>query len=90
MPKVYAYPTSQEYLARYPQFRIAIEQVETTPNHRITQGATSGVLPAARLRVERAIEEVLQGKATPQDALDRAAAEVTQLMKDYAQTIPRR
>ena len=34
-----------------------------------------------------AIEEVLGGKASPQQALDNAAADVTKLITDYNRTV---
>lgn len=87
-PTAYAHAPSQAWRARYPQFDRALEQWRATPTNRITQGALSGALPATRQRVELAIEQVLQGKATPQHALDRAASDVTQLIREYARTIP--
>jgi sn-glycerol 3-phosphate transport system substrate-binding protein len=49
----------------------------------VTQGALIGVFPTARQTVETAIEEVLAGQATPEEALNNAAAAVTQAIADY-------
>ncbi len=85
--RAYAMKQSQEWLAKYPQFSIAVDQLHAAPNNRVTQGAFTGGMPAARQRVELAIEQTLQGKATPQRALDSAAADVTKLIADYNKTV---
>jgi len=73
----------QEWRAKYPQFQTAIDQLHIAPNNRYTQGGLIGVFPAARQTIEGAIEEVLAGKATPQEALDNAAASVTAAIEEY-------
>lgn len=75
------------WVAQYPQFLVAVDQLHAAPNTRITQGAFSGIMPAARARIEDAIEAVLSGKATPQAALDAAATDVTKLITDYNKTV---
>ncbi|MCI0477728.1 MAG: ABC transporter substrate-binding protein, partial [Anaerolineales bacterium] len=86
--KAYDVQTDKEWVAKYPQFLTAVEQLHAAPNNRFTQGALTGVMPAARQRIENAIEEVLNGKATPQQALDSAATDVTKLITDYNKTVP--
>jgi sn-glycerol 3-phosphate transport system substrate-binding protein len=75
------------WVAQYPQFLVAIDQLHAAPNNRFTQGALSGIMPSARQRVEQAVEDVLSGKATPQAALDAAATDVTKLITDYNKTV---
>ncbi|MBI1801645.1 MAG: hypothetical protein HY259_15595 [Chloroflexi bacterium] len=41
----------------------------------------------SRQRTETAIEEVLGGKATSQQALDKAAEDVTKLITDYNKSV---
>lgn len=67
----------------YPQFRVAIDQLEATVPSYATQGALIGVFPEARAAIEEAIEMVLLGLATPQEALDEAAREVTAAIRRY-------
>ncbi|MEW5717076.1 MAG: ABC transporter substrate-binding protein [Chloroflexota bacterium] len=86
--RAYAMQDAQDWIAQYPQFSIAVEQLRAAPNNRVTQGALTGAMPAARQRIENAIEQALQGKATPQQALDRAAADVTKLIADYNKIAP--
>ena len=78
----------KDWVAKYPQFKTAVDQLHMAPNIRQTQGALTGVMPNARARIENTIEEVLQGKATPQQALDAAAVDVTKLISDYNKTVP--
>jgi sn-glycerol 3-phosphate transport system substrate-binding protein len=77
----------KDWVAKYPQFVTAVDQLHAAPNIRATQGALTGVMPSARQRTELAIEEVLGGKNTPQAALDNAAADVTKFISDYNRTV---
>ena len=61
----------KDWVAKYPQFVTAVDQLHLAPNTRATQGALTGVMPQARQLTELAIEEVIQGKATPKEALDK-------------------
>lgn len=79
----YDVPLAQEWRAKYPQFATAVDQLHMAPNNRITQGGLIGVFPTARQTIEAAIEEVLAGVATPQEALDKAAAAVTAAIEEY-------
>jgi len=69
--------------AKYPQFETAVNQLHLAPNNRVTQGGLIGVFPTARQTIEAAIEEVLAGVATPQEALDKAAQIVTDAIVEY-------
>ena len=83
----YSVPIDKDWVAKYPQFLTAVEQLHNSPNTRVTQGGLTGVMPTARQRVETAIEEVLAGKNAPQAALDAAAADVTKAITDYNRTV---
>jgi sn-glycerol 3-phosphate transport system substrate-binding protein len=83
----YDEPLAVEWRTKYPQFGVAVDQLHAAPNNRVTQGALIGVFPTARQTVETAIEEVLAGQATPQEALDNAATAVTQAIADYNATM---
>ncbi|MBI5300916.1 MAG: ABC transporter substrate-binding protein [Chloroflexi bacterium] len=87
--KSYDVKEDQEWVAKYPQFKTAVDQLHAAPNNRFTQGALTGVMPAARQRTELAIEEVIAAKSTPQQALDAAANDVTKLITDYNKTAPK-
>ena len=83
----YDEPLDKEWRAKYPQFQTAIDQLHAAPNNRFTQGGLIGVFPSARATIESTIEEVLAGKSTPQQALDKAAQSVTAAIEDYNLTM---
>ncbi|MBI5877977.1 MAG: ABC transporter substrate-binding protein [Chloroflexi bacterium] len=83
----YAVQEDKDWVAKYPQFTTAVDQLHAAPNIRATQGALTGVMPSARQRTELAIEELLAGKANAQQALDNAANDVTKLIADYNRTV---
>jgi sn-glycerol 3-phosphate transport system substrate-binding protein len=79
----YEVPLAQEWRDQYPQFATAVDQLHLAPNNRVTQGGLIGVFPEARQTIEAAIEQVLAGVATPQEALDSAAQTVTTAIQEY-------
>jgi sn-glycerol 3-phosphate transport system substrate-binding protein len=74
---------AQDWMAKYPPFTTAIDQLHAAPNNRVTNGGLIGVFPEARATIESTIEDVLSGKATPKDALDKAAGTVTSAITEY-------
>lgn len=74
---------AQDWRTNYPQFETAVDQLHLAPNNRVTQGGLIGVFPTARQTIEAAIEEVLAGVKTPQQALDDAAQIVTDAIAEY-------
>lgn len=82
----YDEPDDKAWREKYPQFQTAIDQLHMAPNIRATQGGLIGVFPTARQTIEAAIEEVLAGKASPKDALDKAATSVTAAIVEYNRT----
>lgn len=85
--KAYEEESVKENLKKFPQFQTAIDQLHNTKLNKATQGAVMGVFPEARQIVEGAIEEVLNNKKTPQQALDDAAKEITTKIQDYNRTV---
>ncbi|MGV2788503.1 extracellular solute-binding protein, partial [Clostridium perfringens] len=81
--KAYEEESVKENLKKFPQFQTAIDQLHQTKLVKATQGAVMGVFPEARQIVEGAIEEVLNNKKSPQQALDDAAKEITTKIQDY-------
>jgi len=73
----------KELHTEVPHFRTAIDQLEASKISPATQGAVIGVFPEARQAIEVAIEQVLLGMATPKEALDEAAEEVTAAIRRY-------
>ena len=85
--KGYNHPDDVAWREQYPQFQVAIDQLHMSPLNNVTAGGLIGVFPEARQTVEAAMEECFAGQATPQEALDKAAASVTQAIKDYNDNI---
>jgi sn-glycerol 3-phosphate transport system substrate-binding protein len=83
--KAYDEQIVKDNLVKYPQFVTAIEQLHQTQSTSATQGAVMGIFPEQRLFVSTAIEEALNGKKTPQEALDAAAANSTKALVKYNQ-----
>lgn len=72
---------------KYPQLKTAVDQLHATKANTATQGAVMGVFPEARQLTEGAIEEVLNGKKQPKEALDGAAKEITGKLGTYNKTV---
>lgn len=79
----YEEPLATEWMAKYPPFTTAIDQLHAAPNNRFTNGGLIGVFPTARQTIEGAIEEILSGTLTSQEALDKAAQTVTDAIVEY-------
>jgi sn-glycerol 3-phosphate transport system substrate-binding protein len=73
----------KDWRAKYPGFQTAIDQLHAAPNNSYTQGGLIGVFPSARQTIETAIEELLAGKGTSQEVLDKAADTVTKAIEEY-------
>lgn len=85
--KAYDVPLDKEWVAKYPQFLTAVNQLHDSPAIPSSMGGASGTMPQNRQRIELAIEEVLAGKATPKQALDAAATDVGKYISDYNKTV---
>lgn len=80
-------PDLKKYEEQYPQFKVAVEQLHSTPVTRATQGALLGVFTQARQEIESAIEQVLTGQAAPAAALHQAATKVNDAIGRYNSTV---
>lgn len=85
--KGYNHPDDIAWRQKYPQFQVAIDQLHAAPINNYTAGGLIGVFPEARQTVEAAVEEYFAGGVTAKEALDKAAAKVTQAIKDYNDTV---
>ncbi|CRF28832.1 Uncharacterised protein [Mycobacterium tuberculosis] len=74
-------------MTKYPQFKTAVDQLHQTKANKATQGAVMGVFPEARQLTEGAIEEILNGKKPPKEALDDAAKEISTRIQQYNKTV---
>ncbi|WP_438445813.1 ABC transporter substrate-binding protein [Gorillibacterium sp. sgz5001074] len=85
--KAYDQQSVKDNMVKYPQFKTAVDQLHSTKASKSTQGAVMGVFPEARQVVENAIEEALNGKKAPKEALDGAAKEITSKIAAYNKTV---
>jgi sn-glycerol 3-phosphate transport system substrate-binding protein len=85
--KAYDEDVVKENLKKFPQFQTAIDQLHQTKLNTATQGAVMGVFPEARQIVEGAIEEALNNKKSPKEALDAAEKEITSKILLYNKTV---
>jgi sn-glycerol 3-phosphate transport system substrate-binding protein len=86
--KAYDQQIVKDNIAKYPQFQTAVDQIHAvTKSTKATQGALMGVFPEARQIVEGAIEEALNGKKTPKEALDGAAKSINEKLATYNKTV---
>jgi sn-glycerol 3-phosphate transport system substrate-binding protein len=77
-------PAAKEAEASYPYLRVAPLQLQQGARNRATQGALMG--PFAKIRsdvITIAIESMILTGTPPDEAIDRAASEATELIKDY-------
>ncbi|MEY9094639.1 ABC transporter substrate-binding protein [Paenibacillus sp. RC84] len=85
--KAYDEQSVKDNMKSFPQFQTAVDQLHQTKLNTATQGAVMGVFPEARQIVEGAIEEVLNNKKSPKDALDAAAKDITSKIEKYNKTV---
>jgi sn-glycerol 3-phosphate transport system substrate-binding protein len=83
----YNEPVLKDWLKKYPQFNVALQQLHSSPLSKATSGGLIGVFSSARVDVQNAINEVLTGKKSPQQALDDTANKVTQSIQQYNQQV---
>lgn len=68
-------------IAQYPQFQTALDQLhDSAPEY---AGALLSVFPESRQIVETQIENMLNGKVTPEEAVSNMADEINETIEDY-------
>ncbi|MDH6128755.1 ABC transporter substrate-binding protein [Kitasatospora sp. GP82] len=80
-------PKDKEWLAKYPQFQTAIDELHATKPTPATAGCLLGVMPQARKGVETAIEQTVSGAKTAQQALADAAKELQPAIDNYNSSV---
>jgi len=85
--KAYEQESVKENIKKFPQFKVAIDQLRAAKQNTATQGAVMGVFADARQNVEDAIENVLAGKKSPKDALDSAKKDIDAKLELYNKTM---
>jgi sn-glycerol 3-phosphate transport system substrate-binding protein len=81
-------PAAQQAEAKYPYLRVAPQQLQQGARNRATQGLLLG--PYSKIRSEvitTAIESMILTDTPPDEAIDKAASDATQLIKEYNQRV---
>ena len=84
--KAYDLDVMKKHLVAAPQFKTAIDQLHGTKVNEATRGGLIGVFPEARAAIETEIENMLQNKQTPEQAIANAAKKVNDAMTNYNKT----
>jgi sn-glycerol 3-phosphate transport system substrate-binding protein len=79
--KAYDQQVMKDNLKERPQFKTAIDQLHSSPKTAV--GALIAVFPEARQDIESNIEEMLQNKQTPEQAIDNAAKAINESIDKY-------
>lgn len=79
--KAYDVQVMKDNLQKAPQFQTAIDQLHSSP--KTARGALMSVFPEARQTVEKNIEEMLQNKQKPDEAVINAAKSINEAIEKY-------
>jgi len=80
-------PAAQQAEAAYPYLSVAPQQLQQGARVRATQGALIGPFAKIRNVVISAIESMILTNTPPDEAIDNAASEATDLIKEYNQRV---
>jgi sn-glycerol 3-phosphate transport system substrate-binding protein len=78
-------PMDVKWRKQYPQFDVAVQQLENTKLTKATQGCLLGVMPQSRKASEDGLEKALNG-ADPQKSMTDAAKSIEPEIKQYNQS----
>jgi sn-glycerol 3-phosphate transport system substrate-binding protein len=77
----------QDWFQRNPAYKAAFDQLLNTKDTPATRGAVIGAFPEVRTIIEQAIEKVLAGQATVDEALEQAKKEADKAIQDYNKSV---
>ncbi|PYC71015.1 ABC transporter substrate-binding protein [Streptomyces tateyamensis] len=80
-------PKDKAWLAKYPQFQTAIDELHAAKPSPANAGCLLGVMPQARKGVETAIEQTISGSKSAQQALADAAREIQPAVDSYNSSV---
>jgi len=83
----YELQAAKDVEAKYPHFRVAVDQFLEAPSTRATQGALLGNFVDVRVILQKAAEEMILKSKDPGQALDDAAKDATEAIQDYNRRI---
>ena len=79
--KAYDLQEMKDHLTKTPQFKTAIDQLHASSTE--SRGALLGVFPEARQTIEVNIESALQGKSTPEEAVEASEKSINTAIEKY-------
>lgn len=79
-PKAYDEDVLKEKYDEYPQYKVAVDQLQNTKASPATQGPLTTVMPESRKIIESALGELYDG-GDPKKVLDNAAKKITDALK---------
>jgi len=82
-------PAAIEVETNYPAFRIAVDELMTTPRNDATAGPLVGPYAQIREEVTSALERMILQGVSPEDALREAADKADQAIQDYRRRLGR-
>lgn len=77
----------ENWFERNPAYRAAFDQLLETKETKATQGALIGAFPEVRTIIEQAVEKVLAGEATVDEALSAAKKDADKAIQDYNKSV---
>jgi sn-glycerol 3-phosphate transport system substrate-binding protein len=80
-------PAAQDVLAKYPLFHVPFDLYLNMPANPATEGTILGPFQKVREAILRGVEEMLSGIKDPDKALDDAAANANDAIKEYNQRV---
>jgi sn-glycerol 3-phosphate transport system substrate-binding protein len=79
----YDLPAAKEIIAKYPQFQIPVDLFAKTPTTPAALGALLGPFQQVREAVKNAIESMLSGGASPDEAMEAAVKNADAAISEY-------
>jgi len=77
----------ENWFEQNPAYTAAFEQLLNTKPVRATQGAVIGAFPEVRTIIEQAVEKVLAGQASVDDALAEAKTQADKAIEEYNKSV---
>ncbi len=79
--------TDKKWVAEFPQFQTAIDQLHSTKPSTASAGCILGVMPQARQAAENGLEKAITGGAAPDAAMKEAAKAIQPQIDNYNKAV---
>jgi sn-glycerol 3-phosphate transport system substrate-binding protein len=85
----YGLPAAKDIIARYPHFQVPVDLFAKTPTTPAALGALLGPFQQVREAVKNAVESMLSGNASPDEAMAAAVKEGNAVIEEYNRRLGR-